>query len=111
MLTSDVAELDRLIAPELLFTSHLGQRVSKEQDLAMHRSGILKLTELTPSNQYIQLNEDFAVVAVQMHLLGHYDRNPIDDHICYTRIWSLSTLGTVQIVAGHASVVAAPLAR
>ncbi|MEO1256021.1 MAG: nuclear transport factor 2 family protein, partial [Bacteroidota bacterium] len=33
MLTSDVAELDALIAPELLFTNYQGQLVSKQQDL------------------------------------------------------------------------------
>jgi len=39
MLNSDVAELDALIAPELIFTSYLGQLVSKQQDLAIHQSG------------------------------------------------------------------------
>ena len=105
MLKSDVAELDVLIAPELLFTSHLGQLVSKEQDLAIHHSGTLKLTELTPSAQRIQLNEGFSVVSVQMHLLGSYAGMAIDEHIRYTRVWSLSSAGSLQIVAGHASVV------
>lgn len=107
MLHSDVAELDQLIAPELLFTSHLGQLVSKQQDLALHRSGTLNLTALTPSDQHLQLNEGFAVVSVQMHLLGIYAGTEIDEHIRYTRVWSLSSVGSVQIVAGHSSVVAA----
>lgn len=105
MLKSDVAELDALIAPELLFTSHLGQLVSKEQDLAMHRSGTLKLTELHPSEQSIHLNEGFSVVSVQMHLLGLYADVAVDEHIRYTRVWSLSSAGSLQVVAGHASVV------
>ena len=105
MLKSDVAELDALISSELLFTSHLGQLISKEQDLTMHRSGTLKLIELTPSDQYIQLNEGFSVVSVQMHLLGSYAGTAIDEHIRYTRVWSLSSAGLLQIVAGHASVV------
>ena len=109
MLKSDVAELDALIAPELIFTSHLGQLVSKEQDLAMHRSGTLKLTELTPSDQHIQLNEGFSVVSVQMRLLGSYAGAAIDQHIRYTRIWSVSAAGSLQIVAGHASVVSFPV--
>jgi hypothetical protein len=33
MLHSDVAKLDALIAPELLFTNHLGQRISKQMGL------------------------------------------------------------------------------
>ena len=105
MLKSDVAELDALIAPELLFTSHLGQLVSKEQDLAIHRSGTLKLTELHPSEQSIHLNEGFSVVSVQMHLLGLYADAAVDEHIRYTRVWSLSSAGSLQVVAGHASVV------
>ena len=105
MLKSDVAELDALIAPELIFTSHLGQLVSKQQDLAIHRSGTLNFTELTPSDQRIQLNEGFSVVSVQMRLLGSYGGAAIDDHIRYTRVWSISSTGSLQIVAGHASVV------
>ncbi len=42
MLDSDVAELDTLIAPELIFTNHLGQLIGKQEDLAIHRSGALK---------------------------------------------------------------------
>ncbi|NJR32903.1 MAG: nuclear transport factor 2 family protein, partial [Chamaesiphon sp. CSU_1_12] len=55
MLTSDMAELDALIAPELIFTSYLGQLVSKEQDLDMHRSGSIKIESITPSERQIQL--------------------------------------------------------
>jgi len=105
MLNSDVAELDALIAPELLFTNHLGQRVSKEQDLAIHRAGMLRLTELTPADRHIQLNEGFTIVSVEMHLLGSYAGTALDERIRYTRVWSLSVAGSLQIVAGHASVV------
>lgn len=107
MLTSNVAELDTLIAPELLFTSHLGQLISKQQDLDMHRARSLKLVALTPSEQHIQIHPGFCVVSVQMHLLGHYHDMEIDEHIRYTRVWSLSSLGSLQIVAGHASAVKA----
>ncbi|MGF1524069.1 MAG: nuclear transport factor 2 family protein [Leptolyngbyaceae cyanobacterium] len=107
MLTSDVAELDALIAPELLFTNYQGQLVSKQQDLDMHRSGILKLTELTPSDQRIQLYEGFSIVSVQMHLLGSYNGDAIDQHIRFTRVWAMSPAGSLQIVAGHASMITA----
>lgn len=106
MLKSDVAELDALISPELLFTSHLGQLISKQQDLAMHRAGTLKLTEFTPSDQCIQFNEGFSIVSVEMHLIGSYAGSAINDRIRYTRVWALSSAGSLQIVAGHASAVA-----
>jgi Domain of unknown function (DUF4440) len=53
MLHSNVAELDALIAPELLFTNHLGQIFSKQDDLDAHRSGKFKFTEITPSDRHI----------------------------------------------------------
>jgi Domain of unknown function (DUF4440) len=105
MLKSDVAELDALIAPELLFTSHFGQLVTKEQDLDIHRSGILNFRELTPSEQHIQLNEGFSVVSVKMHILGNYEGTAIDQQYRFTRVWAISTTGTLQIVAGHVGVV------
>jgi hypothetical protein len=107
MLNSDVPELDTLISPELIFTSYLGQLVSKQQDLAIHQSGTLKFRALTPSEQHVQLNEGFSVVSVQIHLLGSYEDTAIDVNIRYTRVWSISSAGSLQIVAGHASAVSA----
>jgi Domain of unknown function (DUF4440) len=105
MLKSDVAELDALIAPELIFTSYLGQLVSKQQDLAIHQSGILKFRALTLSEQHIQLNEGFSVVSVKMHILGSYEGTEVDQPFRFTRVWSVSSTGSLQIVAGHVGVV------
>lgn len=107
MLQADVRVLDELIAPELLFTNLFGQIVTKESDLAGFQAGILRLKELTPSDQRIQLHPDFAVVSVQMHLLGSYQGAPIDDYVRYTRVWSISSNGSLQITAGHSSKVQA----
>lgn len=73
----------------------------------MHRFGILKLTELTPSDRHIHGYQRFSVVSVQMHLLGSYDRMPLDQRIRYTRVWAMSSANSLQIVAGHASAVTA----
>lgn len=107
MLKSDVTELDALIAPELIFTSYTGQLVSKEEDLAIHRSGILDFRELTPSERQIQLNEGFSVVSVKIHIVGSYAGEEIDQSFRFTRVWAISSAGTLQIVAGHVGVVAA----
>lgn len=105
MLHSEVSVLDELIAPELLFTNHLGQRITKQEDLAFHRSGALQLQALTPSEQHIQVNSGCIVVSVLMHLLGAYEGAPIDFSIRYTRIWAEASNGSMQIVAGHASAI------
>ena len=106
MLHADVAVLNELIAPELIFTNHFGQLVTKQDDLAFHQSGMLKLTALTPAQQQIQLHPGFVVVSVLMHLLGSYEGAPIDLNIRYTRVWSAAAHGALHIVAGHASAVA-----
>jgi ketosteroid isomerase-like protein len=108
MLHDDVQVLDELISPDLLFTSHMGQLVSKEDDLAFHRAGILHLKELEPSQQRIQIHPDFAVVSVLMHLIGIYGGAPIDQNIRYTRVWSISPNGSIQVIAGHMSEIPSP---
>lgn len=105
MLNSDVAELDALIAPELLFTTHVGQLYSKEADLEAHRSGSFKFTELTPSDRHIQRHPGFAVVSVLMHTVGLYEGTASEANIRFTRVWAPSAAGPLQIVAGHTSTV------
>jgi ketosteroid isomerase-like protein len=103
MLNSDIDVLDELIAPDLLFTSHMGQLVSKEDDLALHRVGILRLMRLKPSQQIIQVHQGFAVVSVLMHVVGNYEDSPIDQNTRYTRVWSIASDGSLQLIAGHMS--------
>jgi Domain of unknown function (DUF4440) len=105
MLKSDVAELDALIAPELIFTSFLGQLVSKEEDLAIHRSGTLKFRSLTPSEQHIQLHDGFSVVSVKMHISSNYEGTEVDGSFRFTRVWGISSVGSLQILAGHVGMV------
>lgn len=106
MLHSNVAELDTLIAPELLFTNHLGQIFSKQDDLDAHRSGKFKFTEITPSDRHLQINPGFTVVSVLMHIVGSYDGTQVEQDIRFTRVWAISTTGSIQIIAGHTSAIA-----
>lgn len=103
MLTNDVAVLDELIAPDLLFTGHLGQLASKADDLAAHRARLLRAEIMEPSERRIQLHPNFAVVSVLMRLIGSYAGEPIDQYMRYTRVWAIGANGSLQIVAGHMS--------
>ena len=105
ILRSEVGVLDELIAPDLIFTNHLGQLITKQDDLASHQSGALQLKAFTPSEQHIQINHGFVVVSVLMRLLGTYKSTPIDFNIRYTRIWATTSSGSMQIIAGHASAI------
>jgi hypothetical protein len=105
MLKSDVSELNALIAPELIFTNYLGHLVSKQEDLNIHQSGILNFTELTPSDRHIQINPGFSVVSIKIHIIGTYDGAQINQHCRFTRVWAISSTGTLQIIAGHVGLV------
>ena len=90
MLSSDIDALDELLASELIFTNHLGQLLGKEDDLAAHKSGMLKVHELKPSEQHIRLNGDVAIVSVRMRLSGTYGGSPANGDFRFTRVWTLS---------------------
>jgi ketosteroid isomerase-like protein len=106
MLNSDVTALDELLAPELIFTNHLGHLLGKENDLAAHRSGMLKVKELKPSEQHVRVAGDVAIVSVRMQLSGTYDGNPANGDFRFTRVWALSPHKTWRVVAAHAGIVA-----
>ena len=101
MMNNDVGALDELIAPDLLFTGHLSQLASKADDLAAHRARLLRLEKIEPSEWHIQVHSDFAVVSVLMHLVGTFAGDPIDQRMRYTRVWTVSPNGSLQISAGH----------
>ncbi len=105
MLDSDVNALDEMLAPELVFTNHLGQVLGKQDDLAAHQSGKFEIETLTPSDLNIQLIGNVAIVTVKVHLIGSYESNSFDNNLRFTRIWTLSSSNTWQIVAAHSSVV------
>lgn len=106
MLASDVETLDALLADELIFTNHLGQVLSKQDDLAAHRSGVVTIDELTPSEQRMQIHGNVAVVSVRVHLVGSYAGTPAQGDFRFTRVWARLDAGAWQVVAGHATVVA-----
>jgi ketosteroid isomerase-like protein len=105
MLNSDVPALNALLAPEVIFTNHFGQLLGKDDDLAAHRSGKLKIDELIPSEQHIGLVGDVAIVSVRMQLSGSYDGNPANGNFRFTRVWALSPENTWRVVAAHAGLV------
>ncbi len=105
MLGSDVNALDKLLAPELMFINHLGQVVTKKDDLAAHESGTLKINVLTPSEQHIQLIGDVAIVHVRMRISGRYADTASDSDFRFTRVWAPASSGSWHVVAAHSCIV------
>lgn len=106
MLSSDVDSLDELLAANLIFTNHMGQVLTKEDDLEAHRSGILTIDELILSDPEIRVLKEVAVVSVQVHLVGSYNGARSEADFRFTRVWARSDEDIWQVIAGHSSVVA-----
>ena len=103
MLTSHLEILDELISDDLIFTNHLGQLMTKQDDLAAHESGLLKINSIEPSEQKIQIVNEVAVVSVRVKLSGLYGSNVFDGNLRFTRVWGLSGSGALQIFTAHSS--------
>lgn len=106
MLASDVSVLNELLAPEIIITSHLGELLEKQDDLAAHESGLIKIHELKPSEQHIQIYGEVAIVSVRMQLSGSYNGSPANGDFRFTRVWAVSLGGSWHIVAAHIGMVA-----
>jgi hypothetical protein len=105
MRTDDIPVLDRLLADDLLFTDHAGKVITKEWDLAAHRSGDMTISSLTPSEQVIRIYSSAVIVAsVRLAIAGTYRNEEFTGDIRYTRVW-MERNGAWQVVAGHSSVV------
>ena len=106
MLASDVNALDELLAPELLFTNHLGQVMTKEDDLKAHKSGIIKMEELRPSEERVLIRGDIAAVSVRVFISGSFAGVTSAGNFRFTRIWAPAEKGSWRVIVGHSSVAA-----
>lgn len=104
MLTSDVAALEQLLAPEAVFIDQVGARVSREQDLAIHRSGLLALDTFAVRERDVRLIGDSAIVWLTVELGGRYSAQPFGGVFAYTRVWHRSS-GRWRIEAAQCSAV------
>ena len=106
MLSADISSLERLLAPDLIFTNHFGHLQSKDDDLAAYRSGALKIQELNMSEQHLRLCGEVAVVSVRVQLTGSYAGHTANGDFRFTRVWARSAAGAWHVVAAHAGQIA-----
>ena len=107
MLASDVELLDALISPSLVFTTHFGSVLSKQDDLEVHRSGALKFQTIELSEQRMLTVTNVAYVSVRARVSGTFSGSPFQDDIRFSRVWQRSPNDAWQVVAGQATVVQA----
>jgi len=104
-LEADVAALDELISDDLLFTGPDGELATKAQDLAAHRSGIVRFREHHPEDLQIRpVSDDVVVTALRARLAVEVQGRLIRGTYRYTRIWSREN-GKWRVAGGHVSEV------
>ena len=105
MLASDMAELDVLIADDLLFVGPTGELATKAMDLELHRTGGTKFHELLPQELEIRVwSQELAIVAAKIFLSGTYLGNDFAGNFRYLRVWGHGESGW-QIVGGSVSAI------
>lgn len=106
MLASDVAELDALIADDLLFVGPTGDLATKAMDLELHRTGGTQFHELLPQDLDIRIwSEQGAIAVAKISLSGTYLGNDFAGDFRYLRVWRKGEMGW-QVVGGSVSVIA-----
>lgn len=105
MTSSNIAALDKLLSTKLLFTNHLGQVISKADDIKGHSSGDLKIENLELSERQISFASELAIVSVHAKISGSYKGAPANGNFRFTRIWKNEN-SAWQVIVGHSSIVA-----
>jgi ketosteroid isomerase-like protein len=87
MKNADVSTLEKMLHDDLLFNLPDGQTITKELDLASHRSGKMKIEVLEASDQIINIIGETAVVVVTVLLKGTHDNESLGGVFRYIRVW------------------------
>jgi ketosteroid isomerase-like protein len=104
-LTGDVVALDALLDEALVFTGPDGAIYGKHDDLNAHRTGVIRITQLEPSDERLQDFGSIVVVSVRMEMRGLFKGAAFAGPFRYTRIWRAADNGW-RVVAGHVSAIA-----
>ncbi len=109
MLASDVAALEELLAPELMFTTFLGESISKQQDIDAHASGFLKMHSIALSEQQVMAQPGTWIVTCVAEIDASFDDDRTEQQFRFLRVWAPSPNGGLHVVAAQATLVYASL--
>ncbi|MGF1516594.1 MAG: nuclear transport factor 2 family protein [Nodosilinea sp.] len=105
MLTSDVAELETLIADDLLFVGPTGELSTKAMDLELHRTQGIQFVESVPKELEIRVwSEQVALASAKIFSSGSFLGNAFAGDYRYMRVWRKGDRGW-QIAGGSVSAI------
>jgi hypothetical protein len=94
-----VTLLDELLHDSLLFIIPSGEVITKEMDMDIYREGALKVDELLPKVENLNIIDDVAVITLTMKLKGKFNNVPFEASYRYIRFWKKFDNG-IKVVGG-----------
>ncbi|MNL17007.1 hypothetical protein D3C87_1380760 [compost metagenome] len=101
---SNIAALDQLLHDDLLFILPSGETITKQIDLDTYRDGALKVDELMPEIENLNIIDDMAVITLTMKLNGKFNDVPFEANYRYIRFWRQFSDG-IKVVGGSGMAV------
>jgi len=101
---SNINVLEELLHDELLFVLPSGDVITKEMDLQSYRDGNLKIRELIPHVEHLNIIDDTAVITLTLELKGNYSGQDFESKFHYIRFWKTFPSG-IQVVGGSGRIV------
>lgn len=95
----NIPVLEQLLHDDLLFILPSGQTITKEIDLNTYRDGALKIEELLPEIENLNIIDDMAVITLTMKLNGKFNDVPFEANFRYIRFWKKFADG-IKVVGG-----------
>ncbi len=83
----DVNVLEKLLHDNLLFIIPSGEVIGKEMDLQTYRDGLLKIDELQPEVENLNIIDDVAAITLTMQLKGRFNEQEFEAKYRYIRFW------------------------
>lgn len=93
IIRSDCESLNALIADSLIFINHVGQRVTKTEDLAMHASGQIHIEAVTRESFDACEYSGCLVVNTCLSVTGTYAGQSANGRFHYLRTWAKTDKG------------------
>jgi hypothetical protein len=102
-LAGDTRALDGLLDERLVFTGPDGELYTKEDDLAIHRSGEQTLTKVQCDELSVTVDGQLGVSWFLGSLEGTFKHQPFASRVRYTRTWIHTEVHGWQVLAAHVS--------
>ena len=99
MKSADIEALDNLLHNDLLFIIPSGEVINKEKDLESYGTGNLKIIEIQPEVEHLNIIDNVAIITLKLKLNGSFLGDPFEAQFRYIRFWKEFEDG-IKVIGG-----------